>query len=201
MLQELQKTGNRVTFDKYAHALTFKLGLSFKSIVDEFQKILSEQPASKQDEVEKLEESFSRPSPHEFHLLKLILLHDELVSWAALHLDVDWILHPLTRKIVEHRLNALKDESWKNLAAFLDGCDTPEMRSLVTEAVAEERKIPNPGQQLADVILKLRNQFLDRQIAALTQKASQPEISDAEKLELLHKQQKMREQKRSPLSQ
>src|SRR5271170_2016419 len=64
MLQELQKTGNRVTFDKYAHALTFKLGLSFKSIVDEFQKILSEQTASKQDEVEKPEESFSRPSAH-----------------------------------------------------------------------------------------------------------------------------------------
>ena len=55
-------------------------------------------------------------------------------------------------------------------------------------------------QQLADVTLKLRNQFLDRQIAALTQKASQPEISDAEKIELLHEQQKLREQKRAPLS-
>ena len=33
MLEALQKTGNRVVFDKYAHDLTFKLGLSFKSIV------------------------------------------------------------------------------------------------------------------------------------------------------------------------
>jgi len=75
------------------------------------------------------------------------------------------------------------------------------MRSLVTEAVAEDRKIPNPETQLADVILKLRNQFLDRQIAALTQKASQSEISDAEKIESLRQQQKLREQKRAQLSQ
>jgi hypothetical protein len=73
------------------------------------------------------------------------------------------------------------------------------MRSLVTEAVAEDRKIPNPEQQLADVTLKLRNQFLDRQIAALTQKAAQPEISDAEKIELLRAQEKLRRQKRTKL--
>jgi DNA primase len=200
MLQELQKTGNRVTFDKYAHALTFKLGLSFKSIVDEFQKILSEQPASKQDELEKLEESFSRPSPHEFHLLKLLLLHDELISWAALHLDLNWILHPLARQIVGQRIAAQANENWKNLGAFLDECDSPEMRNLITEAVTEDRKIPNPETQMADVTLKLRNQFFDRQIAVLTQKASQPEISEDKKLGLLHEQQKLREQKRAPLS-
>ncbi len=74
------------------------------------------------------------------------------------------------------------------------------MRGLVTEAVAEDRKIPNPEQQLADVTLKLRNQFLDRQIAALTQKASQPGVSDAEKVELLRQQQKLREQKRASLA-
>ena len=75
------------------------------------------------------------------------------------------------------RLAAQTNETWKSLAAFLDECESPEMRSLVTEAVAEDRKIPNPEQQLADVTLKLRNQFLDRQIAALTQKTSQPESS------------------------
>ena len=34
----------------------------------------------------------------------------------------------------------------------------------------EDREIPNPEQQLADVALKLRNQFLDRQITALDSK-------------------------------
>ncbi|HUA67449.1 MAG TPA: hypothetical protein VMA13_02780, partial [Candidatus Saccharimonadales bacterium] len=79
-------------------------------------------------------------------------------------------------------------------------CETPEMRALITEAVAEDRKIPNPDQQLADVTLKLRNQFLDRQIAALTQKASQPQISDSEKIELLREQKKLRDRKGAPLT-
>ena len=78
---------------------------------------------------------------------------------------------------------------------FLDSCDSAEMRNLVTEAAAEDRKIPNPDQQLADVALKLRNQFLDRQIAALTQKASQPELSDAERAALLRGHQELRRQK------
>jgi hypothetical protein len=73
------------------------------------------------------------------------------------------------------------------------------MRNLITEAAAEDRKIPNPEMQLADVILKLRNQFLDRQIASLTQKASQPEISETEKLEMLREQQQLRQLKRQPL--
>ncbi|HZF01191.1 MAG TPA: DNA primase, partial [Methylomirabilota bacterium] len=140
-----------------------------------------------------------RPSALEFHLLKLLLLHDELIPQAALHLDLNWILHPLVRQIVQQRLSAQKNETWKTLAAFLDECDSVEMRNLVTEAVAEERKIPNPEIQLADVVLKLRNQFLDRQIASLTQKAGQPQISDAEKIDLLRDQQKLREQKRAPL--
>jgi DNA primase len=203
MLEALQKTGNRVVFDKYAHDLTFKLGLSFRSIVDEFQKLLNEHPSEKRDEstapVSSTEAETPRPSDTEFWLLKLLLLHDDLVAWAALHLDVIWISHPLVRQIVEKRLAAQTGESWQNLAAFLDECETSEMRALVTEAVAEDRKIPNPDQQMTDVTQKLRNQFLDRQIAALTQKVSRPETSDAEKVELLRQQQDLRQQKRAPL--
>jgi hypothetical protein len=192
-----------VVFDKYAHDLTFKLGLSFKSIVDEFEKLLNEHPSKKQEGSSDVvaEAESLRPSPPEFHLLKLILLHDELAAWAALHLELNWISNSIVREIIGRRFVAQKNEAWKNLAAFLDGCDSAEMRNLVTEAVAEERKIPNPETQIADVTLKLRNQFLDRQIATLTQKAGQPEIPDAQKIEVLREQQKLREQKRSALSQ
>ena len=141
----------------------------------------------------------ARPPNHEFHLLKLLLLHDDLVAWAALHLDVNWIFHPLVRKIVTQRLAAQTNETWKSLAAFLDECELPGMPGLITEAVAEDRKIPNPEQQLGDVVVKLRNQFLDRQIAALTQKVSQPGVPEAEQNEWLRQQQKLREQKRAPL--
>jgi hypothetical protein len=129
-----------------------------------------------------------------------LLLHENLAAWAALHLDVNWISHPIARQIVGQRLAAQTNESWKSPAAFLDSCDSAEMRNLVTEAAAEDRNIPNPEQQLADVAVKLRNQFLDRQIAALTQKVSQPGFSEAEQNELLRERENLRGQKRAPLS-
>jgi hypothetical protein len=91
-------------------------------------------------------------------------------------------------------------ETWHSVAEFLDGCESAEQRSLITEAVAADRKIPNPETQLADMTLKLRNQFLDRQIGALAQKISQPEISDDERVGLLREQMKLKEQKRLPLA-
>ena len=115
---------------------------------------------------------------------------------AAVHLDLNWIQNPPVRQIISQRFAALSNESWQSLAAFLDGCDSPDARSLVTEAVAEERKIPNPELQLADVILKLRNQFLERQIAALTAKISQPQTNDG----LLRELQQLKAQKRTPLA-
>jgi DNA primase len=203
MAEAVQKTNNALLVDVCANKISLRLGLGISAIAvhAEFKKIFNSRnvlPAEIETASEEME--VSRPSPHEFHLLKLLLLHDDLVAWAALHLDTNWILHPLVRLIAAQRLAAQKNESWTNLAAFLDECESQEIRSLVTEAVAEDRKIPNPETQLADVTLKLRNQFLDRQIATLTQKAAQPEISETGKIELLREQQKLREQKRAPLS-
>jgi len=207
MLIALRKTNNRVLIDKHAHDLTFQLGLSFSSIREEYQKIAnenSERPAITEDilgESSEPEAEIAPPSPIELHLLKLLLLHDELVATAALNLDANWISHPSVRQIVDLRFAAQEHETWHNLAEFLDSCESPEQRSLITEAVAEDRKIPNPETQLADMALKLRNQFLDRQIGALTQKASQPQLTDDEKVALLREQMKLKEQKRLPLSQ
>jgi DNA primase len=204
MAEAVHKTGNIVLVDTYAQKTALRLGVSPEAVRAEFKKVPAAQTAPVTDEDESFESAEStevpRPSNHVFHLLKLLLLHENLVAWTALHLDTDWILHPVARKIVEHRLAAQKSETWKSFAAFLDSCDSAEMRNLVTEAVAEDRKIPNPDQQLADVALKLRNQFLDRQIAALTQKVSQPGMPEAEQNELLREREKLRGEKRLPLS-
>jgi DNA primase len=203
MAEAVRKTGSAVLIDTYAQKTALRLGVSPEAVRAEFKKNSSAKlapPADEEESFDAIEIETARPSAHEFHLLKLLLLHDDLVAWTTLHLDMSWFLHPLARQIVQQRLSAQKNETRKTLAAFLDECDSAEMRNLVTEAVAEDRKIPNPETQLADVVLKLRNQFFDRQIAALTQKASKPGVSEAEKIELLREQQKLREQKRAPLS-
>jgi hypothetical protein len=129
-----------------------------------------------------------------------VLLQEDLVDWAAAHLDSAWVQHPVAREIIARRLKAREDHSWTSLAAFLEVCDTPEMLELVTEVVAADRPVPNPAQQLADVALRLRNQFIDRQLAQLTHRASQPEMPEADRLDLLRQQQELRSQKRNPLN-
>jgi DNA primase len=207
MAEAVHKTGNVVLIDTYAQKTALRLGVSPEAVRAEFSKFrvqgsqFSVQDSEPDESTLNPEpETPNRPSNYEFHLLKLLLLHDNLVAWAALHLEANWISHPVVRQIVEQRLAAQTDESWKSLAAFLGACDSAEMRNLVTEAVAEDRKIPNPDQQITDVALKLRNQFLDRQISALTQKASQPDMSEAEQNALLREREKLRGQKRAPLT-
>jgi hypothetical protein len=54
-------------------------------------------------------------------------------------------------------------------------------------------------QQLSDVALRLRNQFIDRQMAVLMQRAHQPDASEADREAMLLQQQELRLLKRQPL--
>ena len=205
MAESVHKTGNSVLIDTYAQKTALRLGVPPEAVRAEFKKNPTPVSTPRESEEESFESAepvaeMARPTPIEFHLLKLLLQHDELAAAAAQHLDVNWILHPHVRQIVDLRLAAQEHQTWHSLAEFLDSCESAEQRSLITEAVAEERKIPNPETQLADMTLKLRNQFLDRQIGALTQKISQPQTGDDEKVALLREQLQLKEQKRSPLS-
>ena len=206
MAESVYKTGNGVLIDTYAQKTALRLGVSAESVRAEFKKTSLPQTAPREADEESFEsaepaEAVARPSPTEFHLLKLLLVHDDLARWAALHLDVNWISHAHVRQLVDLRLAAQEHETWHSLAEFLDTCESAEQRSLITEAVADDRKIPNPETQLADVALKLRNQFFDRQIAALNQKIGQPEVNDGDRVALLREQMKLKELKRSPLVQ
>jgi DNA primase len=208
MIEVLNKTGNLLLVDTYVQKTAMRLGISAGSVLGEFNKV-ARSPTNftsknNRDEVTErntdLIETSAHPASHESHLLKLLFIHEDLTPWLAAHLDTNWILHPLVRQLVQARLDAAANGTWQNLAAFLDATDSAFARSLITEAVADEKPLPNPQVQLADVTLKLRNQFLDQQIFAFTQRAGQAETSDAEKNEALLTREKLRGQKRSPLA-
>jgi DNA primase len=207
MAEALHKTGNSVLLDTHAQKTALRLGVAVDAVRKEFSKVKPQTAVVRDDEPddsvlagEAEAEAPSRPPNHELHLLKILLLHDNLTEWTAAHLDVHWLAHPFVRQIVDARLAAFEHGAWHDLAEFLGGIESPLMRSLITEAVADERPMPNPEIQLADVTLKLRNQFLDQQIAALTHKISSPETDDAQKMEFLHEQQRLKQQKRLPLA-
>ena len=202
MAEAVHKTGNSVLIDKYAQKTALRLGVMPAAVRAEFRKLSRVKPVAPEGGEEAVAESPGQPSPsnHEYWLLKLVLGHEELLEWAALHLDPEWVQHPLVKQIISRRLAAHSGESWRGLASFLDECETPELQSLITENTAEERPIPNPSQQLADLALRLRNQFLDRRLAASLQRANQPETAETERIELLREQHALRLLKRQPLS-
>ena len=201
MAEAVHKTANGVLIDKYAQKTALRLGVTPDAVRAEFRKLSRARAPAPEAAEPPVEESAvpQRPSTQEYWLVKLLLLHDDLAAWAAAHLDPAWVQHSLAKQIVSLRLAAHANRTWTSLAGFLDECETPEMQSLVTEATAEPRPIPNPSQQLADVTLRLRNQFMDRQVAALMQRTNQPEVGEAERLDLLRQQQELRRLKRQPI--
>jgi DNA primase len=206
MAEALHKTGNSVLLDTHAQKTALRLGVAVDAVRKEFSKIkppaASARTDGESDDPVPADESETPdgPSNLELHLLKLLFIHEELAPWVAAHLDVNWLAHPLVRQLVDARVAAHEHATWHSLAEFLDGCESALLRSLVTEAVAADRKMPNPGTQLADVTLKLRNQFLDQRLGELMQKIGRPETSDVQKIEFLHEQQQLKRQKRLPLA-
>jgi DNA primase len=201
MAEAVHKTGNTVLIDKFAQKTALRLGVAPEAVRVEFKKISRAKPAAEDATEEAPEDAVEapRPSAHEFWLLKLIFLNEDLAEWCAANTQPDWIQHPVARQIFSRRLEAHRAGTWTSLGAFLDECEMPEMRNLVTEAATEGRPIPNPQQQLADVALRLRNQFIDRQLANSIQRANHPDVDDAARIELLRQQQELREMKRQPL--
>ena len=208
MAEAVHKTGNVVMVDTYAQKTALRLGVSPEAMRAEFKKAgrsknaapVNAPPDIIPPDIESASEEMPRPSSPEFWLLKLSLLHEDTTGWLRAHLDPNWVQHVHVRHIISLRLVAETEGRWQNVAAFLTECPTTDMRRLITEATAEDRAIPNPTQQLGDLVLRLRNQSIDRQLAVLAQRGEQPETSDADRVDLLRQRETLRLLKRQPLA-
>jgi DNA primase len=192
MAEALHKTGHGVLMDKYAQKTALRLGVTPDAVRSEFKKTQKTPDAHGSEESAEGEPAMARPSARESWLLKVILVHEDLVDWTAAHLDPVWIEHALVREIVKQRIEAHRKQSWGGLSGFLSQTGSAETQTLLTEVTAEERPVPNPAQQLRDIALWLRNQFISRQMSALLQQMNQPEVTEERRLDLLRQQQQLR---------
>ena len=207
MAEAVHKTGNTMLVDTYAQKTAHRLGVSIESVRAEFRKtaVNSHSQTVRSDSAGEAESEAAanppaRPTPAEFQLLKILFIHEELVAWAHAHLDPAWITHPPIHQLIDLRFAAHEHQTWQALTDFLDTLETPDQRSLLTEAVTDNRALPNPEIQLPDIILRLRNEALDRQITVLRTKISHPDTLETEREELLRLQLTLRTAKRLPLS-
>jgi len=128
-----------------------------------------------------------------------LLLHDELTEWLRNHLDVRWLQHPGIRQIIARRFGHPADQPWPGAAVLLTQLEDLELRGLVSQILAESRRLPSPEQQLADTVLRLRNQAIEGELAAVHQRTHAPDLGDSEQAELLLRLQRLRVAKAQPL--
>ncbi len=206
MAEAVRKTANPVLIDKYAQKTGLRLGVTPEATRKEFSKTKTDPVAAMPDDeyfdsaAAETTEAMPRPTNHELWLLKLLLRHDEGLVWLVAHLDTEWIQHPLVKDITARRMKTHRESSWRGIGAFLDDYESNQTRSLITECISDKHPLPNPDQQLADITLRLRNQFVDQQMGALMHRLSQPETTDTERADLLKHQQEWKAYKRQPLS-
>jgi DNA primase len=204
MSEAVHKTGSAVLLDTYAQKTALRLGVSAESVRQEFKK--SSHPSTTSTPSTDAVEDIPRPSPQEAGLLRLLLENDSLVEWIAAHLDLEWLAHPAVREIVAGRLRLEEAHSWPGVAAWLSDLENPAWRNLITELLVDNRPLPNPEAWLkgsatrGGVVKNLRDNYIDRQLAALNQRVASAALDEAATLDLLQKKARLNQLKQQPLT-
>jgi DNA primase len=202
MREALQKTGNAVLLDSYAQKTALRLGVASEAVRSEFRKASRQRvsPESTTEENEPAEEPISPPSEREFWLLRFLLCSDDQIEWAAQHIDATWIEHLIVRRIIEARLSAHAGQSWRGVPGLIDDMQDSSAAALITEAVADVSQKGDAARNLVETVRLVRNDFIDRQVAALKVRLAQPSLLESEAVSILNQQGELRRLKQQPLA-
>src|SRR6266850_1202868 len=202
MAEAVHKTGNVVLIDTYAQKTALRLGVAPEAVRMEFKKFRRNQrEAPAEAENEAVTESNSAPvPPTERWLLRFMLTNDELLGWIVERLDLRWIRHATAKRIADFCIAAVHSNLWAGATGLLDNSDE-QTRRLITEIVTEPVKLADPEKTLKGdaghsdkrgILEKLRDEFIDEEMAALRHRVSLPETTDDERVALLRKREELR---------
>lgn len=206
MSEAVHKTGNAVLLDTYAQKTALRLAVSAEAVREEFKKKPRASASAKEETPEPQAGDIPHPSPLEAGLVRLLLENDSFVEWIAAHLDLEWLAHPVAREIVSGRLRLEEAHAWPGVGAWLSEMDNPGWRDLITELLVDNRPLPNPEAWLkgsptrGGVVKNLRDNYIDRQLAALNQRLASAASDDAATLDLLQQKARFNQLKQQPLA-
>jgi DNA primase len=199
MGEAVRMTGDAVLIDTYAQRTSQRLGVSVDSVRTEFSKTKAAvfEPEPEYEESEIIIE-LPRPSNLEFWLLRLILgdCDEGLLEWLFDHLDLSWVDHGIVREALDFRFARITEHTPFSVADLIGELGHSEAASLITEAAAQERSIPNPKAQLEDIVRRLRNLYLDGELRTL---AREQVDSEADPLTQAARVLELQRLKRQPL--
>jgi DNA primase len=224
MAEAVHKTGNQVLIDKHAQKTALRLGVSADAVRSEFNKLARRRapaPAPAEEDAAFVpKDPPARPTRDEFGLLQLLFQNDDLAEWAAEHLELEWIRHPLAQKVVAERLQASKSAVWQGLPQFLDTLAAADAQSLVSEAVSRNymegaggvepapgvrdhlrgRALPKPFEDLCGLVTRLRNEHLSAEINRLNRELLALAPGTPEQIGIYRKMETLRALRRQPVA-
>jgi DNA primase len=201
MAEVLQKASSSVVVDTYAQKTAQMLEVDVAAVRAEFKKGARPKPESVEPD-ERLPESeptLPPPNEREFWLLRFLLINDDHLDWVAQNLDLNWIQHPIVRRVVSVRLDSYADQSWRGVPALLDELEDAAAASLVTEAVTHGQSTAELSRNLTEAVRMLRSDYIDRQLATLKLRLAQPGLPEVETVSILTQQSELRKLRQQPL--
>ncbi|MEO7300707.1 MAG: hypothetical protein ABI042_19250, partial [Verrucomicrobiota bacterium] len=120
-------------------------------------------------------------------------------------LQLDWIPHGDVREIVARRFELQNKGEWTGAAAFLTQLENAQARTLVSQALAEDRPLNEPEKILKGYLGKqgvvefLRDKSIERRAAILNQEMAHPNLTEAQQRELLEKKSNLMAEKKQPI--
>jgi len=116
---------------------------------------------------------------------------------------LEWVPNPVAREIVARRLRVTGQ--WPGVAAWLAQLENPQWQSVVTECLTDSRPVPveanlKGSETHSGLIKRLRDDYIQRQLAAISQQLMAPDLPEAGQRELMDRQQHLRQLKRQPLT-
>jgi DNA primase len=210
MAEAVLKTGNSVLIETYAQQTALKLLVPPEAVRPHFKlssrNAPSRAPADRFEEEDVLQESVARPSPSELWLLKFVFHDEQQLEWVAAHLNPEWIVHPGVREIILQRLRSHLEGTWNGSAGFIETVHDESGKALLAEMLCDprplkrtEENIKGGGTSTCGLVERIRNAFLDRQIALKTAQASVPGLTDQERTQLLSESLLLKRSRREPL--
>ncbi len=196
----VNRTGNAVVIDTYAQKTSLRLGVQVGAIRSEFAKAVSR--AGKGLAVADEPPLLDRPATPEFWLLKLVIgdIEPSLAEWLFQHLDIEWVQHRAVKQALVFRLDHLAENRPFEISKLLGEIDHAAAGLITEAALAPPREIPNPQKQLADIVLRLRNLHIERQVLEIDHQLGGGSPGEAEQTALLETLQALHTTKRQPLS-
>ncbi|MCS1408598.1 MAG: DNA primase [Verrucomicrobia subdivision 3 bacterium] len=199
----VNKTGNAVLVDTYAQKTSVRLGVSVEAVRSEFTKAIPRSGEVFEAVAEEvpLVPPMERPGTLEFWLLKLMVSESDstLAEWLFQHLDLGWVNHDVVKQALGFRLDRLADNRPFDIAELLGEVESPKVASLITEAAADQREIPNKQEQLTDIVLRLRNLHIDQEMQRISYALRDAALEEGQQVLLLQELQELRRTKQQPL--